>query len=114
MNGHIGLIHSILPATVDLHVTIPDSHPSTRNLGSERVGSGTIVDPGEIVLAPSYRLGGYVGRRAVLPSAWDHFAKVQKHRDSKKMAEPAGSHSRPPTRGDKWTGCPLQILRPQR
>ena len=44
MNGHIGLIHSILPATVDLSVTIPETHPSARNLGSERVGSGTIVD----------------------------------------------------------------------
>ena len=45
MNGHLGLIHSILPATVDLHVSIPETHPSARNLGSERVGSGTIVDP---------------------------------------------------------------------
>ena len=54
MNGHIGLIHSILPATVDLHVTIPDSHPSTRNLGSERVGSGTIVDPDGYILTVHY------------------------------------------------------------
>ncbi len=54
MNGHLGLIHSILPATVDLHVTIPDSHPSTRNLGSERVGSGTIVDPDGYILTVHY------------------------------------------------------------
>lgn len=54
MNGHVGLIHSILPATVDLHVTIPDSHPSTRNLGSERVGSGTIVDPDGYILTVHY------------------------------------------------------------
>jgi serine protease Do len=54
VNGHIGLIHSILPATVDLHVTIPDSHPSTRNLGSERVGSGTIVDPDGYILTVHY------------------------------------------------------------
>ena len=45
MNGHIGLIHSVLPATVDLQITILESYPSARNLGSERVGSGTIVDP---------------------------------------------------------------------
>ena len=54
MNGHIRLIHEILPATVDLHVTIPDSHPSARNLGSERVGSGTIVDPDGYILTVHY------------------------------------------------------------
>jgi len=54
VNGHIGLIHSILPATADLHVTIPDNHPSARNLGSERVGSGTIVDPDGFILTVHY------------------------------------------------------------
>lgn len=54
MNGHIGLIHSIIPATVDLQVTIPDSHPSARNLGSERVGSGTIIDPDGYILTVHY------------------------------------------------------------
>lgn len=54
MNGHIGLIHGILPATVDLHVTIPDSHPSARNLGAERVGSGTIVDPDGYIVTVHY------------------------------------------------------------
>ena len=54
MNGHIGLIHSILPATVDLHVNIPESHPSASNLGSERVGSGTIVDSDGYILTVHY------------------------------------------------------------
>ena len=54
MNGHIGFIHSIIPATVDLQVTIPDSHPSARNLGSERVGSGTIIDPDGYILTVHY------------------------------------------------------------
>ena len=45
MNGHLGLIHAIIPATVDIRVSIPEDHPSTKNLGSERTGSGTIVDP---------------------------------------------------------------------
>ena len=54
MNGHLGLIHSILPATVDLQVTIPEKHPSTRNLGTERVGSGTIVDPDGYILTVHY------------------------------------------------------------
>ncbi|MGH7829093.1 MAG: S1C family serine protease [Candidatus Binatia bacterium] len=54
MNGHLGLIHAILPATVDLKVTIPENHPSTRNLGSERMGSGTIVDPDGYILTVHY------------------------------------------------------------
>jgi len=54
LNGHIGLIHSILPATVSLQVTIPESHPSARNLGSERVGSGTIIDSDGYILTVHY------------------------------------------------------------
>lgn len=54
MNAHLGLLHTILPATVDLKVTIPESHPSTRNLGAERVGSGTIVDPDGYILTVHY------------------------------------------------------------
>jgi len=54
LNAHIGLIHSVLPATVDLRVIIPDSHPSTRTLGSERMGSGTIIDPEGYILTVHY------------------------------------------------------------
>ena len=54
MNGHIGLIHSILPSTVDLHVKIPDKHPSARNLGSERFGSVTLLDPDGYLLTGHY------------------------------------------------------------
>jgi len=58
VNGHIGLIHSILPATVDLNVTVPDNHPSAKNLGSERVGSGTVVDPDGYILTVHYVVVG--------------------------------------------------------
>jgi S1-C subfamily serine protease len=54
LNGHLGLIHSILPATADVHVTVPEDHPSTQNLGSERAGSGTIVDPEGYILTVHY------------------------------------------------------------
>ena len=54
MNGHLGLIHSILPATVDLHVVVPENHPSTRNLGSDRMGSGTLVDSDGYILTVHY------------------------------------------------------------
>ncbi|MBI2358234.1 MAG: trypsin-like peptidase domain-containing protein, partial [Deltaproteobacteria bacterium] len=54
MNAHLGLLHAILPATADLKVRVPEDHPSTRNLGSERVGSGTIVDPDGYILTVHY------------------------------------------------------------
>jgi S1-C subfamily serine protease len=54
LNGHLGLIHSILPSTVDLKITVPDTHPSARNLGAERVGSGTIIDPDGYILTVHY------------------------------------------------------------
>ena len=67
MNGHLGLIHSILPATADVHVTVPDDHPSTQNLGSERAGSGTIVDPEGYILTVHYVTVGAVSITVTLP-----------------------------------------------
>jgi len=58
LNGHLGLIHAILPATVDVRVSIPEDHPSTKNLGSERTGSGTIVDPEGYILTVNYVVTG--------------------------------------------------------
>jgi S1-C subfamily serine protease len=66
MNGHIGLIHTLLPATVDLKVSIPESHPSARNLGAERSGSGTIVDPDGYILTVHYVTVGAESIRVTL------------------------------------------------
>ncbi|MGH7795274.1 MAG: S1C family serine protease [Candidatus Binatia bacterium] len=76
MNGHIGLIHSILPATVDLQVKIPESHPSARNLGSERVGSGTIVDPDGYILTVHYVTIGASSITVTLPDGEQYPAQV--------------------------------------
>jgi serine protease Do len=54
LNGHLGLIHTIIPSTTELKVAVPGSHPSTRNLGTERAGSGTIVDPDGYILTAHY------------------------------------------------------------
>jgi len=58
VNGHMRLIHSILPATVDLRVSIPEDHPSARNLGTERSGSGTLVDRAGYILTVHYVVAG--------------------------------------------------------
>lgn len=76
MNGHIGLIHSILPATVDLQVKIPETHPSARNLGSERVGSGTIVDPDGYILTVHYVTIGASSITVTLPDGEQYPAQV--------------------------------------
>jgi S1-C subfamily serine protease len=76
LNGHLGLIHSILPSTVDLHVTIPESHPSARNLGSERVGSGTLVDPDGYILTVHYVTVGAASITVTLPDGEQYPAQV--------------------------------------
>ena len=76
MNGHIGLIHGILPATVDLHVTIPESHPSARNLGAERLGSGTIVDPDGYIVTVHYVTVGASSITVTLPDGGQYPAQV--------------------------------------
>jgi len=53
MNASVDLLHSILPSTVGLKVTIPDGHPSAQILGTERMGSGTIIDD-DLVLTANY------------------------------------------------------------
>lgn len=68
MNGHLGLIHSILPATVDLRVSVPENHPSARNLGTERGGSGTLVDPDGYILTVHYVT---VGARSIAVTSAD-------------------------------------------
>ena len=76
MNGHIGLIHSILPATVNLNVQIPDSHPSARNLGSERVGSGTIIEPDGYILTVHYVTVGASSIVVTLTDGEQHPAQI--------------------------------------
>lgn len=58
MNARLGLLHAVLPATVDLNAKVPSSHPSARNLGTERMGSGTIVDPTGTILTVNYVVNG--------------------------------------------------------
>lgn len=76
MNGHIGLIHAILPATVSLNVQIPETHPSARNLGSERVGSGTIIEPDGYILTVHYVTVGASSIVVTLADGEQHPAQI--------------------------------------
>jgi S1-C subfamily serine protease len=54
MNATVHLLHSTLPSSVGLRVRIKQAHPSAQILGTDRMGSGTIVDPAGIVLTVNY------------------------------------------------------------
>jgi serine protease Do len=76
LNGHLGLIHAIIPTTVDLQVLVPEDHPSTRNLGSERTGSGTIVDPDGYILTVNYVVTGASSITATLADGEHYSADI--------------------------------------
>jgi S1-C subfamily serine protease len=44
----------VLPATVHIEARIPQEHPSARLLGSERMGSGAVIDADGLVLTVNY------------------------------------------------------------
>ncbi|MDX2171141.1 MAG: S1C family serine protease [Deltaproteobacteria bacterium] len=54
MNASLSLLQSVLPASVGLRVKIPDAHPSAQILGTDRMGSGVLVDPSGIILTVNY------------------------------------------------------------
>src|SRR4030095_5758712 len=54
VNASVKLIEQVTPSTVAIHVTVPQHHPSAVVLGTERMGSGAIVDPAGYILTVTY------------------------------------------------------------
>jgi S1-C subfamily serine protease len=54
MNASVKLIELVLPATVALRADIPESHPSAQILGTERQGTGVVIDPAGLILTVNY------------------------------------------------------------
>jgi S1-C subfamily serine protease len=54
MNASVRLIELVVPATVALKAQIPEEHPSAGILGTERFGTGVVVDPAGLVLTVNY------------------------------------------------------------
>lgn len=54
MNAAVSLIERVLPSTVHLQTEIATAHPSARLLGTERMGSGVVVDPNGLILTVNY------------------------------------------------------------
>lgn len=54
MNASVKLTEKVLPSTVNIHVRVPQDHPSAQILGEERMGSGALIDPTGYVLTVNY------------------------------------------------------------
>ncbi len=54
MNASVKLIELVLPATVSLKALVPEEHPSAPILGTERFGSGVVIDPAGLILTVNY------------------------------------------------------------
>ena len=54
MNASVKLIEQVLPATVSIHTTVPQQHPSAMLLGTERMGSGTVISSDGYILTVNY------------------------------------------------------------
>jgi len=54
MNASLKLLQSVLPTSVGLRVKISSAHPSAQILGTDRMGTGTLIDPSGIVLTVNY------------------------------------------------------------
>jgi len=67
MNASVKLLEHVVPATVALRTIVPEDHPSAPILGTERLGSGIIIDPAGLVLTVNYVVLGATGVTIVLP-----------------------------------------------
>jgi S1-C subfamily serine protease len=50
MDASVELVKQCLSSVVYIHAEVPAAHPSTRILGDERMGTGTVIDPSGLIL----------------------------------------------------------------
>jgi S1-C subfamily serine protease len=79
VNAAVGLLGRVLPATVHVEAEIPGSHPSARLLGTERMGTGTIIDESGLVLTVHYVVVGAARVRVTLLDERELDAEVVKY-----------------------------------
>ncbi len=58
MDASVELVRQVLPSVVHIHTEIPSAHPSTRILGDERMGTGTVIDRDGLILTVNYVVMG--------------------------------------------------------
>jgi len=58
LNASVHLLEQTLPGAVHIHAAVPEQHSSTRILGTDRMGTGTILRGSGLVLTAHYLLIG--------------------------------------------------------
>ena len=58
MDASVQLVKHVLSSVVYIHTEVPSAHPSTRHLGDERMGTGTVVDRDGLILTVNYVVMG--------------------------------------------------------
>jgi S1-C subfamily serine protease len=58
VNDHLRFLEHVVPAVVSIHSVTPQRHPSARILGTERTGSGAVIDAEGHVLTVGYVVMG--------------------------------------------------------
>jgi len=58
MDCSVELVKHLLQSVVYIYTTVSKEHPSTRILGSQRLGSGVVVDPAGLILTVNYVVMG--------------------------------------------------------
>src|SRR5881296_1078438 len=58
MDASVELVKHVLPSVVHIHTEVPSAHPSTRILGDERMGTGTVVARDGLILTVNYVVMG--------------------------------------------------------
>ena len=89
MDASVELVKHLLASVVHIHAEVPAAHPSTRILGDERMGTGTVVDPAGLILTVNYVVMG--GR--------DHPGHASAR------GGPCGPRSWPRTSSSGWPCC---------
>ena len=76
VNASIKLIEQVIPSTVGIFASIPQQHHSAMLLGTERMGSGTIVDPAGYILTVNYMVIGATSVQVTLLDNSQYEAEV--------------------------------------
>jgi S1-C subfamily serine protease len=58
VDATVGLVQTLLPLTAHVAARITATHPSARILGTERMGSAVVVEPGGLLLTVNYVVMG--------------------------------------------------------
>jgi S1-C subfamily serine protease len=58
LNASVHLLRRVVPATVHVRAEIPEGHASAEILGTERMGTGTVVAPWGLIVTAHYLLIG--------------------------------------------------------